>query len=210
MADDGAKPEGTAGRPAGAGKPGTPAQTAGARPAGAPGASRQGGAPGRENYNRVLEFYSDKPDGALDLVGLIAYGLYKRQKRDWIIAYKASHGGRDPSDAEIAAVTSSYLTPDLRYTLRDRAAEILSRYGHTYVEAEEPRIREEAIANETLRQARAVERSISANSGFLRQVGTGLIATALWTILVTAILIGAWLFGSDLVDGWQSFTGRAP
>ena len=34
-----------------------------------------------------------------DLVGLIAYGIYKQSKRDWIIQYKEKHKRRPNSDA---------------------------------------------------------------------------------------------------------------
>ncbi len=155
-------------------------------------------------YNKVLEHYVGSDTSKVDLVGLVAYALYKRQKRDWLIRFRLEHAGRDPTEAEVAALTSGYLTDDLRDTLYERATDILSDYAETFVEAAEPRIREDAIASETLRQAREIKESITSNSGFARQVGTGIVATALWTLLVTALVLTGLAFGSDLVDMWKA------
>jgi hypothetical protein len=145
-----------------------------------------------DSYNRVLEYYVNESDEEFDLVGIVAYGLYKRQKRDWIIAYKRKYGGSKPSAAETEAVVDSYCTEDQIATLRERAADLLASYAYTFVEASEPEIREKAINQEALRQAREIEQSIKANSGYWRQVGTGLIATAVWTLIVTAVVIAAY------------------
>lgn len=161
------------------------------------------------DYNRVLEYHVEEqsPD-ELDLVGLIAYSLYKRQKRDWLVKHRSSHSGRLPSAEAVAAVTSSYLTEDLRNTLRNRASDLLSSYADTYVEALEPGIRVDAITSETLRQARDIELSLKNRSNFWSQVGTGLVATVIWTLLVTGLIVTASLFGSDIMDAWNAF--RAP
>lgn len=164
-----------------------------------------GAAPSVEprDYNKVLEAYVDESGDSLDIPGLVAYALYKRQKRDWIVGYRLQNDGRLPSDEEVRAVTSGYLNHDLRETLRQRASDILSDYAEVYVQALEPQIRQEALAGEMLRQARDIERSITEKSGLWRQVGTGLIATGLWTLLVTALVLAALSFGSDIVDMWR-------
>lgn len=154
------------------------------------------------DYNRVLEFYADAAADDIDLVELVAYALYKRQKRDWIVRHRELNGARAPTAAETRAVTTTYLTDDVRATLRERASDLLSTYAETYVEALEPRIREDAVNNETLRQARDIERAMKADSGFKRQVAVGLVSTALWTLLVTAVILTAFASGSDLVDAW--------
>ena len=169
------------------------------------------GAEGERDYNRVLEYYADD-DGTddIDFVGLIAYALYKRQKRDWIIKHRDQHGGRKPSNSEIAAVTTSYLTDDLKNTLRARASDLLSGYADTYVQALEPTIRIDALNSEMLRQAKDIETSIKNQSNFWSQVGTGLVATVIWTLLVTGLVLTASLFGSDIIDAVSAFTHSAP
>jgi hypothetical protein len=57
-------------------------------------------------YNRVLEFLVEADDlDNMDVVGVLAYGLYKLRKRDWIVQFRQANGGRRPNDAETAAVT---------------------------------------------------------------------------------------------------------
>lgn len=142
-------------------------------------------------YNRVFEFYvSPVEEGEDDLVGLIAYALYKRLKRDWITQFQETHQHR-PNDAETAAVTQTYLTSEMRRTLRQRAADILSGYADTYVQAEEPHITQRAISGETLRQAREIERALVSRDAIWRQVVAGLIATVIWTIVIVAIAVAA-------------------
>lgn len=161
-----------------------------------------------KDYNAVLEYYVKEENGEIDLVGLIAYALYKRHKRDWIIRHRSGHANSKPSATEVEAVVASYLTDEMRNTLRERASDLLSNYAETYVEAVEPDITARAVNNETLRQARAIEQSIVQNSGFWRQVGTGLISTAIWTLLVTVLVIAALFFGSDLIDAWRAISGH--
>lgn len=168
-----------------------------------------GDAPQAVSYNRVLEHYVGADADRIDLVGMVAYALYKRQKRDWLVLHRRQHGGREPSADETAALTRAYMTEDLRLTLYERATDMLGDYARTFVEAAEPKIREDAIASEALRQARDIERSITQESGFAKQVATGLVATALWTLLVLALVLTSLVFGSDLVDAWAWVTGRA-
>lgn len=159
-----------------------------------------------KDYNAVLEYYVRDENEDLDLVGLLAYGLYKRHKRDWIIEHRAKHNKTKPVDIEVQAVVANFMTADMRNTLRERASDLLSSYAETYVEAVEPDIRAQAVNNETLRQAREIEQSIKENSSFWQQVGTGLIATAIWTLLVTVLVIAGLFFGSDLIDAWHSIS----
>lgn len=155
-----------------------------------------------KDYNAVLEHYVDDSSDELDLVGMVAYALYKRQKRDWIIKYRTENSGKKPDLNEIQAVTSSYVTDDLRDTLRNRASDILSSYADTYVEAMEPAIRTEALNHEMLRQARDIEQSIKNQSNFWPQIWAGIVATAIWTLLVTGLIVAATTFGSDIISAW--------
>lgn len=149
----------------------------------------------------VLGFYIDDDD---DLIGLIAYALYERQKRDFVVSHR-KRNGRSPSDAEIEAVTSNYLSNDLRNTLRDRASQILSSYAETYVEAMEPQIRLDAANSEVLTRAQAIEKAIGRRLGFWRQVTAGFMITVLVILLFSTLAIGAVLFGTNIVEAWHSF-----
>ena len=145
----------------------------------------------------VLEFYIEGED---DLIGLLAYALYERQKRDFIVSHRKRNAGRSPNEAEIAAVTSNYLSADLRNTLRDRASQILS----SYVEAMEPQIQLVATNSEALRQVRDIEKSVKRRTGFWRQVRVGFTVTLLLVALFAAATIAAVFFRSDIVDAWNA------
>jgi hypothetical protein len=149
----------------------------------------------------VLEFYIESED---DLIGLLAYALYERQKRDFIVSHRKRNAGRSPNEVEIAAVTSNYLSADLRNTLRDRASQILSSYADTYVEAMEPQIQLMATNSEALRQARDIEKSVKKRTGFWRQVRVAFTVTLLLIVLFAAVAIAAVFFRSDIVDAWNA------
>lgn len=149
----------------------------------------------------MLEFYIEGED---DLIGLLAYALYERQKRDFVLSHRKRNAGRSPDEAELAAVNSNYLSTDLRNTLRDRASQILSSYAETYVEAMEPQIRLTAVNSDALRQVRNIEKSIKRRLGFWRQVRAGFAVTLLLLLLFGAAAIAAVFFQSDIVDAWKA------
>ncbi|MGO7959988.1 hypothetical protein [Rhizobium leguminosarum] len=162
---------------------------------------RQNGVSAGDIAEAVLEFYIEGED---DLIGLLAYALYERQKRDFVLSHRKRNAGRSPDDAELAAVNSNYLSTDLRNTLRDRASQILSSYAETYVEAMEPQIRLTAVNSDALRQVRNIEKSIKRRLGFWRQVRAGFAVTLLLLLLFGAAAIAAVFFQSDIVDAWNA------
>ncbi|MBA1346299.1 MULTISPECIES: hypothetical protein [Rhizobium] len=162
---------------------------------------RQNGVSAGDIAEAVLEFYIEGED---DLIGLLAYALYERQKRDFVLSHRKRNAGRSPDEAELAAVNSNYLSTDLRNTLRDRASQILSSYAETYVEAMEPQIRLTAVNSDALRQVRSIEKSIKRRLGFWRQVRAGFAVTLLLLLLFGAAAIAAVFFQSDIVDAWNA------
>ncbi|ANP87766.1 MULTISPECIES: hypothetical protein [Rhizobium] len=162
---------------------------------------RQNGVSAGDIAEAVLEFYIEGED---DLIGLLAYALYERQKRDFVLSHRKRNAGRSPDEAELAAVNSNYLSTDLRNTLRDRASQILSSYAETYVEAMEPQIRLTAVNSDALRQVRNIEKSIKRRLGFWRQVRAGFAVTLLLLLLFGAAAIAAVFFRSDIVDAWNA------
>ncbi|MFG6376345.1 MAG: hypothetical protein K1W05_10585 [Desulfovibrio sp.] len=53
---------------------------------------------GERNYNYIFSKLVESPD---DLLGLLAYGLYKQQKIEHIKLYKDKHDGAGPTDDEL-------------------------------------------------------------------------------------------------------------
>lgn len=62
-----------------------------------------------------------------DLVGLIAYALYKQHKIEFIESFKATHGGIDPDDEDLDSFCLSSCTPSSLNSYRDEAQSLLEK-----------------------------------------------------------------------------------
>lgn len=92
-------------------------------------------------YNRLFETLVDSDDD--EVHRLIAYGLYKIAKREWVQAFPGQHG-RAPNDQESALYTAVW-TPAMVDGKRGEATEVLDRYAFRIVERERPTIVEQAL-----------------------------------------------------------------
>ncbi len=80
-------------------------------------------APAEDGRNPLFELLVKDES---DVAGLLAYSLYKQTKRDWLIAYQATHG-RDPVAAETAAFILAERLPRRIATYRRLAEDMLRR-----------------------------------------------------------------------------------
>jgi hypothetical protein len=65
-----------------------------------------------------------------DVTGLLAYGLYKQNKRDWLIAFQTREG-RMPTSSEREAFALGERLPRRLNTYRRLAADMLATSSHT-------------------------------------------------------------------------------
>ncbi|MGL4635152.1 MAG: hypothetical protein ACRCWF_04150 [Beijerinckiaceae bacterium] len=63
-----------------------------------------------------------------DVTGLMAYALYKQNKRDWLVTFQATNG-RAPTDAEVAAFILGERIPRRTSTYRNLAEDMLAKGG---------------------------------------------------------------------------------
>jgi hypothetical protein len=63
-----------------------------------------------------------------DVTGLLAYGLYKQNKRDWLIAHR-SRTGREPTEAELEAFILGERLPRRIATYRRLAQDLFASDG---------------------------------------------------------------------------------
>lgn len=63
-----------------------------------------------------------------DVVGLVAYSIYKQNKHDWLLAFRRSRG-RDPAPGEVAAYIVGESTPRRLSTYRYLASATLAGQG---------------------------------------------------------------------------------
>src|SRR3546814_15750943 len=79
--------------------------------------------PGEREYNRIFEMLVTASD---DLVGLVAYALYKRHKRDWLLALRSK---REPTPEDAQAFLTTVVTSLHSYRERARVSSEGRRVG---------------------------------------------------------------------------------
>lgn len=90
-------------------------------------------------YNFIYSKLVAAPD---DLVGLIAYGLYKREKIEFIARFKDDHSN-DPTDADLAIFHSLTNTDSRRENYRSQAEGILASFSNKMLEEITGKIQDE-------------------------------------------------------------------
>lgn len=100
-------------------------------------------APPPDDYNRIFETLVDEEPGDHEVVGLIAYALYKREKREWAAGIRKRFN-RGPTAAELAEYVAT-CGPTRLSSYRAQAVSIMSGYASFVIAEEEPRILREAV-----------------------------------------------------------------
>ena len=101
-------------------------------------------------YNSVFEQLVDEAEnGAETLVGLVAYGLYKVGKREWVLDVRKETGTK-PTEEQLLAHAKSQTSTVLE-GYRSQAAEIVATYANAIVESERPEILKEAMRGTFMR-----------------------------------------------------------
>lgn len=122
-------------------------------------------------YERLVDGNSDQHN---ELIGIVAYALYKRAKREWTLDLK-KRTGSNPTESQLADYITSW-TPSRLEGLQTEAAGILAAFADYVVQEQEPRILKDAVKGQ-----------------FWRGVGTSMTANFFYTIvLVLAALLLAY------------------
>lgn len=107
--------------------------------------------PKADFYNNVFERLVDDAEdsGHRQLIGLVAYGLYKLGKREWVISRK-EEDGVSPSEETYRAYAKAQNQTVLD-GYRAQAEQILGAYANSVLESERPRIFRDAIKGSFMR-----------------------------------------------------------
>ena len=146
--------------------------------------------------NRVFDHLIEGDD---DVIGLIAYSLYKKDKRDWLIAW-TNQNGAEPTAEQMAVFVDAQTTLTQRERYRNAARQVIDAYASVAVDLEKPAIIRGALVGRAEEAARKVETA----SRWPRRLLSGFIGGALALLVlvgVIAILIAA---GVDLA-GYLGF-----
>jgi len=138
-------------------------------------------------YNPIFEKLVDGDDDG-QVLGIVAYGLYKIAKREWASEI-ARLQNRPPTQAELDAYIATW-TPSQLENVKRNAAQVLSEYADSVISAEEPRILRDAL-----------------RGSFWRGVWPSFTATLLYTLALIALAIVLARSGIDLIGILQRAAG---
>jgi len=133
----------------------------------------------KTSYNPIFETLVKTGRG--DILGLVAYGIYKISKREWVQEFQERHR-RSPDAPELAAYISMW-TPSQLENLRGAAEEVVASYADEVVEAAKPDIVRDALRGTTW-----------------RAVWTSMLASLLYTLLLIGLVFALSFVGIDIVD----------
>jgi hypothetical protein len=133
--------------------------------------------------------------GGDDIEALTAYALYKRHKRQWALEFREIHD-RFPNVADNRAFSVVAETPDQLERYKKDARDFLIAFAEQTVESSRSEIEREAITS----RIEAAANKIDSQTSLGRQVMSGIVATAITTLLYILLAIGIRLFGIDLLD----------
>ena len=133
---------------------------------------------GSTEHNRA---YEQLVSGDDDLIGLIAYALYKKDKRDFYLGWQEQHGSPPQAD-HVRAFTATVLTLGQQLRYRTAARDMIDAYAKTVADAEKPLIEKGAVTERFEEAARKVEESIR----WYRQIPAGIVAG----LIFAAVLVG--------------------
>lgn len=97
----------------------------------------------RRSFSPIFELLAGRPHNGGELIGLIAYALYKREKREWATALSARLK-RAPTEAELAEYVAT-CTPSRLASYRAEAGAVLGAYTSVVIAREETRILRDAL-----------------------------------------------------------------
>ncbi|WP_395055727.1 hypothetical protein [Polaromonas sp.] len=125
-----------------------------------------------------------------DLVGLIAYSLYKRQKLDFVDAHQSEHGCKPTAD-ELRVFYQLVNMPDQIEALRTRSATLLEQVSEVVLEEALQEMQKDF-------QARLLS-ELKTPKNFWRAVGENVLANLVAAGLVTLALVMFYLSQVEVV-----------
>ncbi|QLA18951.1 hypothetical protein [Desulfolutivibrio sulfoxidireducens] len=151
------------------------------------------------NYNRIFEKLAGEPD---DLIGLLAYGIYKREKIEYIQDF-CGKNGRGPTDEELSLFHDASL---VRLEQYHKLAEVdLTAFLDSLAEEEV-----QAVSQEMDRRLK--EELLKAKPSWKASIIQSFLGSVLFTFFVgmIVIIIIGWRYGVNTIiqEGTKMMTGQ--
>jgi hypothetical protein len=123
---------------------------------------------------------------------MVAYALYKRQKREWARTIHETTGN-EPTLEQDEQFALSVSTPSALERFRQGANDMLVAFANQVVEDERPNIETEAVHKRVETAVISIKRA----NGFWRQILFNLLASAVTISVLVTLIIAAKIFGID-------------
>lgn len=136
---------------------------------------------GKGGYNYI---YKELVTDQSDILGRLAYSLYKQQKIEYILTFQQKHGS-DPDDSDLTAFHDISNSPSQLASYRNQAAKLALSFLDTS-------LANEAKELEELYSAKADNEVRSSRPGFWKGVSQSLIGSGLFTLLIGCFVFFAW------------------
>ena len=154
------------------------------------------------HYNPIFERLIEECEED-ELVGLVAYGIYKRAKRAWASKLWA-RDNQSPNEDDLRKYVDTW-TDDRLEAIVVEARSALADFGASMISEQEPAIREEAIAGEIRKMLSIViEGTKMSWRKFFESVGLSLLGAFFYTVLLILLVLVLRYAGVDLLDIWQA------
>lgn len=152
-----------------------------------------------KKYNKLFETFVGPDANSKDNIdGIIAYGQYKIEKREYIIELK-SLKGREPTQEELDDYERSWTLPRIENT-KESARRLLGDFAINLINQEKAafteKLTKDAI-NDTIKNA--VKGSI------WKDMGVNILANFAYTVILFVIAIAVYMSGWDLYEALQTF-----
>lgn len=149
-------------------------------------------------YNFI---YSQLVHDAGDLVGLIAYGLYKRDKIEFIAKYKANHS-QEPNGEAFKAFHEFSTTDGRLASYRKQAEDILATFSAEMLEEQAAEIQAEydSQLTEELKQAHPFWQGVWQNliAGMMSLAIVALLFVVIWSLRIGPSDVIGQIFNVDI------------
>lgn len=150
--------------------------------------------------------YDAMVTGPQDLVGIIAYSLYKQAKKEAVASFETTNS-RAHTDDEIRAAAAVYTSTGTVAAYRAKAEQVYKELFLLEVDTFGEKYKEEFESDEIARRLDALNSKIDRKTTFLGRVAS--VGENLTVNFLTILFIGAVAIGYKTLSEWNAHTDQA-
>ena len=147
-----------------------------------------------ETVRKYNFIYSKLVQSDDDLVGLVAYGIYKQHKIAFINDFKEKHK-KEPNDSEYEIFFITSTTIDQLKKYRDQAETLISEIVSNTMLEEIKNFESDMLNNYEEKIESAVKKNVPSNT---KSLIIGIIGSIVGAIILTAMMVGFYFVGNTV------------